>query len=221
MQKIGLDKVMWGSDYPHHEGVDAVLPGAPAPVVPRLERRASWTRCSTTTACDVYGFDLDELAPAGRRGRPDGRRDRGAPRAHPRGRDQPRASTCERARPKDPTPADPSRSSPRRAVGRGSTGCASCATCTTTRGSTSTRCASGTAPQLADRGRRDRRHRARLRGRLRATATVLDRPLEVIGSTRGDPTNVDVAARHRQGHPRAAHAGPQRRRRGRDDRRRC
>ena len=35
---------------------------------------------------------------------------------------------------------------------------------------------------------------------------VLDRPLLVIGSTRGDPTNVDVAGGHRQGHPRAAHA---------------
>ncbi len=48
-------------------------------------------------------------------------------------------------------------------------------------------------------------------------ASVLDRPLRVIGSTRGDPTNVDVAGGHGQGHPGAAHAGPQRRRRGRAD----
>ena len=48
---------------------------------------------------------------------------------------------------------------------------------------------------------------------------VLDLPLVAIGSTRGDPTNVDVDGGHRQGHPRAAGARPQRRRRRRDGRR--
>ena len=50
---------------------------------------------------------------------------------------------------------------------------------------------------------------------------VLDLPLVAIGSCRGDPTNVDIAAATAQGHPGAAGAGAQRRRGRRDDRRRC
>ena len=51
---------MWGSDYPHHEGS--------APFSRERLRRSFTTgaptistRCSTTTAADVYGFDLSSL----------------------------------------------------------------------------------------------------------------------------------------------------------------
>jgi predicted TIM-barrel fold metal-dependent hydrolase len=61
MRKIGLHKVMWGSDYPHHEGV--------TPYTREHLRRAfhDWStdeldQVLTTTACDVYGFDADRLA---------------------------------------------------------------------------------------------------------------------------------------------------------------
>jgi predicted TIM-barrel fold metal-dependent hydrolase len=61
MRKIGLHKVMWGSDYPHHEGV--------SPYTREHLRRSfhDWTtdeldQVLTTTACDVYGFDADRLA---------------------------------------------------------------------------------------------------------------------------------------------------------------
>jgi predicted TIM-barrel fold metal-dependent hydrolase len=62
MRKIGLHKVMWGSDYPHHEGV--------SPHSREHLRRSfhDWSteeldQVLTTTACDVYGFDVDRLAP--------------------------------------------------------------------------------------------------------------------------------------------------------------
>ena len=45
---------------------------------------------------------------------------------------------------------------------------------------------------------------------------VMELPLIAIGSTRGDPTNVDVPAATAARHPRAAGAGAQRRRGGRD-----
>ena len=48
---------------------------------------------------------------------------------------------------------------------------------------------------------------------------VLDLPLEAIGSTRGDPTNVDLAGATAKGIPVLRAPGPQRRRRGRAGRR--
>ena len=67
--------------------------------------------------------------------------------------------------------------------------------------------------------RRERRHPSSSARPTSCTGEVLDRPLRVIGSTRGDPTNVDVAGATGEGHPGAARARPQRRRRRRDDRR--
>lgn len=64
MRKIGLHKVMWGSDYPHAEGT--------APHT-RLNLRRSfhdWDQADleqvlSGTAAEVYGFDRDALAPMG------------------------------------------------------------------------------------------------------------------------------------------------------------
>jgi predicted TIM-barrel fold metal-dependent hydrolase len=61
MRKLGLHKVMWGSDYPHHEGV--------WPMSREHLRRSfpGWTTAELDqvlngTAVEVYGFDLDALA---------------------------------------------------------------------------------------------------------------------------------------------------------------
>jgi predicted TIM-barrel fold metal-dependent hydrolase len=60
--KIGLDKYMWGSDYPHHEGSPPFsresLRRAFAGVDP-----AEMHRILAVNAAEVYGFDLDKLAP--------------------------------------------------------------------------------------------------------------------------------------------------------------
>lgn len=60
--EIGLHKVMWGSDYPHHE--------ATSPYSKESLRRsfAGWSEADLRqvlagTASEVYGFDLDYLAP--------------------------------------------------------------------------------------------------------------------------------------------------------------
>ena len=39
MKKLGLDRMMWGSDYPHHEGSTPFSQGAHAQGVLRLDRR--------------------------------------------------------------------------------------------------------------------------------------------------------------------------------------
>ena len=64
LRKLGLHKVMWGSDYPHNEGT--------SPFSRESLRRTfhDWSprtcaRCSRGTAADVYGFDLAELDPIG------------------------------------------------------------------------------------------------------------------------------------------------------------
>ncbi len=59
---IGIDKIMWGSDYPHHEGVwphtrehlRRSFAGVPDDEVVKM---------LTTNAVDLYGFDVDALAP--------------------------------------------------------------------------------------------------------------------------------------------------------------
>ena len=60
--KIGLDKYMWGSDYPHHEGA--------TPFSRESIRRAfhdvdpaELHQIFAVNAAEVYGFDLDKLAP--------------------------------------------------------------------------------------------------------------------------------------------------------------
>jgi predicted TIM-barrel fold metal-dependent hydrolase len=62
MHSVGLDRVMWGSDYPHHE--------ASFPYTREALRRsfADWTPDElgpvlSGNAAHVYGFDLDTLAP--------------------------------------------------------------------------------------------------------------------------------------------------------------
>ena len=90
MKKLGLHKVMWGSDYPHNEGSGAVLARAPAPRVPRLGRRPSSRQVFSGTIADVYGFDRVALAPIAAECRPHGRGAHGAAREDPEGRVQPR-----------------------------------------------------------------------------------------------------------------------------------
>jgi predicted TIM-barrel fold metal-dependent hydrolase len=64
MQRVGLDRVMWGSDYPHHE---STYPHTTA----GLRRAfADWEpgdvrRVTSENVARVYGFDLGALAPIG------------------------------------------------------------------------------------------------------------------------------------------------------------
>lgn len=60
--EIGIDRIMWGSDYPHHEGV--------WPHTSEHLRRSfhdvpddELTKMLSTNAAEVYGFDLAALAP--------------------------------------------------------------------------------------------------------------------------------------------------------------
>jgi predicted TIM-barrel fold metal-dependent hydrolase len=61
-EQIGLDKVMWGADYPHHEGT---FPRTTLALrilfsdVPEDEVRAM----TSLNAAELYGFDLDALRP--------------------------------------------------------------------------------------------------------------------------------------------------------------
>lgn len=61
MRKLGLHKIMWGSDYPHSEGV--------MPYTREHLRRtfSDWEsddleQVLTLTAATVYGFDVDALS---------------------------------------------------------------------------------------------------------------------------------------------------------------
>jgi len=61
MKKLGIDRVMWGADYPHHEGS--------TPYSRELMRMSfsDWDEADlrqvfTDTAVDVYGFEPDKLA---------------------------------------------------------------------------------------------------------------------------------------------------------------
>jgi hypothetical protein len=62
MKKVGLDRTMWGSDYPHHEST--------YPYTTAGLRRAfsSWEpddirTVVTDNPARIYGFDVDALAP--------------------------------------------------------------------------------------------------------------------------------------------------------------
>jgi predicted TIM-barrel fold metal-dependent hydrolase len=66
MRKVGIERVMWGSDYPHHEST--------YPYTTEGLRRAfaDWDpadvrRVTSENVARVYGFDLDALAPVGAR----------------------------------------------------------------------------------------------------------------------------------------------------------
>ncbi len=81
--EIGVDKIMWGQDYPHIEGtypytteaLRNTFAGLPSDeVAPMLGLNAA----------DVYGFDLDALGAGRREGRADGRRGERAARRDPR-----------------------------------------------------------------------------------------------------------------------------------------
>ena len=66
MRTVGLDRVMWGSDYPHHE---STYPHTTA----GLRRAfAGWDpaevrQVTSENVAALYGFDLDTLAPLGAR----------------------------------------------------------------------------------------------------------------------------------------------------------
>ena len=65
--EVGVDRIMWGADYPHSEGsypyTTEALRAAFADVPPSPTRRAM----VETTAAAFYGFDLDRLRPLGDR----------------------------------------------------------------------------------------------------------------------------------------------------------
>ena len=54
---------MWGSDYPHDEGTGPVHARAPAPAVPRQPDPTELQQILAGSAAQLYGFDLDALAP--------------------------------------------------------------------------------------------------------------------------------------------------------------
>ena len=66
MRTVGLDRVMWGSDYPHHEGT------YPHTTAGLRRAFADWDpadvrRVTSENVAALYGFDLDALAPVGAR----------------------------------------------------------------------------------------------------------------------------------------------------------
>ena len=63
MKKLGLENMMWGSDYPHHEGSTPVLARAAAHGLLRVVGPADLQQVLARTAAKVYGFDVDKLAP--------------------------------------------------------------------------------------------------------------------------------------------------------------
>ena len=81
--RIGLDKIMWGSDYPHdegthpysREGLRIAYAGVPADEVAAMVGG---------NAARVYGFDLGLLDPLAATRRPDGRRRSPSPWKRPR-----------------------------------------------------------------------------------------------------------------------------------------
>jgi predicted TIM-barrel fold metal-dependent hydrolase len=62
--KIGIDKLMWGSDYPHMEGTWPNTMGALQTTFGTYPEAEIRTMLGTTAA-RVYGFDLDALKPIG------------------------------------------------------------------------------------------------------------------------------------------------------------
>ena len=62
IKTLGVHKVMWGSDYPHHEGTYPFT-------LQSLQRsfhdwdEADLRKVLSENAAELYGFDLDALAP--------------------------------------------------------------------------------------------------------------------------------------------------------------
>jgi hypothetical protein len=59
---IGVDRIMWGSDFPHAEGTFPVSAQAIAHTFAEVDP-AEVHRMVAANAADLYGFDLDDLAP--------------------------------------------------------------------------------------------------------------------------------------------------------------
>ncbi|MCU0272508.1 MAG: amidohydrolase [Acidimicrobiales bacterium] len=66
MHQLGFHKVMWGSDYPHDEGTHPYTREHLRQVFHGIDRD-DLTRVLSGTAAEVYGFDLDALAPLAER----------------------------------------------------------------------------------------------------------------------------------------------------------
>jgi predicted TIM-barrel fold metal-dependent hydrolase len=63
---LGIDKLMWGSDYPHDEGTFPYTTMALRQVFHDWSE-ADVRQVVTTNAADLYGFDVDALAPSAAR----------------------------------------------------------------------------------------------------------------------------------------------------------
>ena len=61
--EIGVDRIMWGSDYPHQRVELPVLARGAAALVRRRSTRSRSAPWSAGNAAALYGFDLDALAP--------------------------------------------------------------------------------------------------------------------------------------------------------------
>ena len=72
---VGVDRIMWGSDYPHSEGSYPYSREALRAAFADAPEAEVRTMCADAAA-GVYGFDLDQLDPIADARRPDGRRDR-------------------------------------------------------------------------------------------------------------------------------------------------
>ena len=60
--RIGMDRIMWGADYPHYEGTSPYTLEALRHTFPDVDP-SEVAAMSGTNAAGVYGFDLDALAP--------------------------------------------------------------------------------------------------------------------------------------------------------------
>jgi len=65
-EKIGAHKVMWGSDYPHSEGTYPFSVEGISKTFAGLDRDEVQMMLAGTAA-EVYGFDLEALAPVAER----------------------------------------------------------------------------------------------------------------------------------------------------------
>ncbi len=64
LRKVGIDKVMWGNDYPHHEGSYPFSLASMQLAFPDTTD-AELRQMLSANAAKVYGFDVDALAPFG------------------------------------------------------------------------------------------------------------------------------------------------------------
>jgi hypothetical protein len=63
LEQIGLDRVMWGSDYPHEEGTHPYTTEHLRQVTPGMAPEQI-QQFLAGNAAELYGFDLDALRPA-------------------------------------------------------------------------------------------------------------------------------------------------------------